>query len=45
VRNTYGALVDEMLIQKAAILQESFVTKLANDPIMVEKIQKLEDFK
>jgi hypothetical protein len=37
VRSKDGALTDEMLMRKAAILRESFVAKLANDPIKVEE--------
>jgi hypothetical protein len=37
VRSKDGALTDEMLMQKAAILRESFVEKPGNDPIKVEE--------
>jgi hypothetical protein len=37
VRSKDGALTDEMLMQKASSLRESFLEKLGNDPIKVEK--------
>ena len=37
MRSKDEALTDEMLMQKAAILRESFVEKLGNDPIKVEE--------
>ena len=37
MRSKDGALIDEMLMQKATILQEPFVAKLGNDPIKVEE--------